>query len=387
MNLPISGTALVLLFVSLRVRYNKDTLHNSLKRIDYGGNALLVASVVSVLLALTWGGVQFAWSSWRTIVPLVLGLVGLMAFLGLESTTLIAEHTMPIRLFANRTSLGAFALTFVHSLLMYCMSYFLPLYFQAVLNTGPTVSGVNMIPICVVAMPFAMAAGVGVSKWGRYRPWFFVGTALLAICFGLLTRLDENTTSAYWAGVECIGAAGLGILTTTTLPAIQAPLVETDQAVSTATWGFVRSFGGVWGVAIPAAVFNSRVNQLVAGINNPSIRAQLSNGGAYGLAAVGGDDVTAGWDPQEKAQVIGIYVDGLQRCWQVALGFALLGFLLCFVVKEVTLRTHLKTDFGLEGEKQGSEEHGSDGSTDLPEKVVVQNGHETKPDLDSTVKQ
>lgn len=361
LNLPISGTAFVLLFITLRVRYNKDTLHNSLKRVDYSGNLLLIASVVSVLLALTWGGVQYSWSSWHTILPLVMGLVGLIAFLALESTNWIAEHTMPIRLFTNRTSLGAFALTFVHSLLMYCLSYFLPVYFQAVLDTGPTRSGVNVIPICVVSMPFAMIAGWSVSKWGRYKAWFFTGTALLAIAFGLFTRLGKQSSTAYWAGVEAIAAAGLGILVTTTLPAIQAPLAETDQAVTTATWGFVRSFGGVWGVAIPAAAFNSRVNQLVSQISDPAIRSELANGGAYALASTGGQPATAGWDPALKAKVVGIYVESLKRCWQVALGFSLLAFVLCFVVKDVALRTDLETDFGLEREKQSGGE-----ATSLP---------------------
>lgn len=92
-----------------------------------------------------------------------------------------------------------------------------------------------------------MGAGMGISKFGRYRPWFFLGTAAFAISFGLYSRLDENSSAAYWAGAQCIGAAGVGMLVTTTLPVIQAPLIESDQAVATATWGFIRSFGGVMG--------------------------------------------------------------------------------------------------------------------------------------------
>ncbi|ETS82779.1 hypothetical protein PFICI_04655 [Pestalotiopsis fici W106-1] len=86
LNLPVSGVALIMLFAVLRVQYKKDSMRNSLKRVDFGGNVLLIASVVSVLLALTWGGVEFPWSSWRTILPLVLGVLGIAAFLGIEST-------------------------------------------------------------------------------------------------------------------------------------------------------------------------------------------------------------------------------------------------------------------------------------------------------------
>ena len=125
LNLPVAGVALVLLAVVLRVQYTKDTMKNSLKRVDLAGNTLLITSVVSVLLALTWGGVDFPWSSWRTILPLVLGLLGIIAFLAIESTTLIPEPTMPMRIFSNRTSLGGFALTLIHAMLMYWVSYFL----------------------------------------------------------------------------------------------------------------------------------------------------------------------------------------------------------------------------------------------------------------------
>ena len=125
LNVPVAGVALVLLAVVLRVQYTKDTMKNSLKRVDLAGNTLLITSVVSVLLALTWGGVDFPWSSWRTILPLVLGLLGIIAFLAIESTTLIPEPTMPMRIFSNRTSLGGFALTLIHAMLMYWVSYFL----------------------------------------------------------------------------------------------------------------------------------------------------------------------------------------------------------------------------------------------------------------------
>ncbi|ETS82778.1 hypothetical protein PFICI_04654 [Pestalotiopsis fici W106-1] len=263
---------------------------------------------------------------------------------------------MPIRLFSNRTSLGGFAVAFVHSMLTYWITYFMPLYFQAVLRTDAITSGVNILPMAALAMPFAMIAGFGVSKFGRYRPWFFLGYALFAISFGLFSRLDEKSSTAYWAGSQCIGAAAAGILTTTTLPCIQAPLSEVDQAVATATWGFVRSFGGVWGVAIPAAIFNSQVNSLVQErLQDKQLQSLLSNGGAYALAS-GGQIGTITSDPLVNSQVNSIFVDSLRLCWQVGIGFSLLGFFVSAVVKEVAMRTHLETDFGLEERrKEGGE--------------------------------
>ena len=44
------------------------------------GNALVIGSSSSVVIALTWGGVRYPWSSVHTLTPLVLGLVGLVFF-------------------------------------------------------------------------------------------------------------------------------------------------------------------------------------------------------------------------------------------------------------------------------------------------------------------
>lgn len=61
LNLPIGGTAAVLLFFFLHVGYNRQmTLGQRLKRIDVVGAIILVMASVSVLFALTYGGSKYA---------------------------------------------------------------------------------------------------------------------------------------------------------------------------------------------------------------------------------------------------------------------------------------------------------------------------------------
>ncbi|PLB54745.1 multidrug resistance protein Fnx1, partial [Aspergillus steynii IBT 23096] len=363
LNLPICGAALLLLIPFLHVNYKKDSIRNMFRRVDLLGNALLIASVVAILLALTWGGIKHPWASWRTLLPLILGILGLAGFLALESSTLLPtdEPTMPLRLFANRTSLGSFGLTFIHAMLTYWITYFLPVYFQSVKEASPIRSGVDLLPTAVSGIPFAILAGSGLSLLNRYRPFHFAGFALLILSSGLFTLLDADSSTATWAGFQILGAAGVGALQTTTLPALQAPLAEADVAVATATWAFLRSLGGIWGVAIPAAVFNSQINNLIPSRlrGDPSLQARLANGGAYELATK--EFMTSLNDsPRVKTAVVGVYVDSLRIVWYVGLAFAILGFLVAFVVKEVPMREHLETEFGLDKEKKREIEEGSD---------------------------
>lgn len=44
-----------------------------------------MAATTSAMIGLTWGGIQFAWSSAQILVPLILGFVGLAAFMVYEA--------------------------------------------------------------------------------------------------------------------------------------------------------------------------------------------------------------------------------------------------------------------------------------------------------------
>ncbi|KAI1776997.1 putative multidrug resistance protein fnx1 [Hypoxylon cercidicola] len=351
-NLPLSGLTFGMVVISLKALPKGSSSvakKSSIARIDFAGNALLVTSITSILLALTWGGGQFPWSSWRTILPLVLGFVGLPLFLLFE--TRVPEPTTPLRLFTNRTSLAGFWCAFIHNMLIFWVLFALPIYFQSVLGSSAFRSGVSILPTAAVFAPITIVSGGVMSKLGRYRPLLMVGFAFIPISIGLLSRLNETTTTGYWVGIQIIGAVGYGIITPVTLPTILTPLAESDVAVGTATWAFMRGFGTIWGAAIPLAIFNSKADELVSARlgDNEGVRAALSNGGAYTLAAGGMLDSTLNLDgdPALAAVVKGIYVDSLRVSWQVALAFALVGFLLTFVVKELHMRGELETEFGL----------------------------------------
>lgn len=346
-NLPLSGVALALLVPFLRLRYKREgNLLDRLRRVDYLGNAVLILAVVAILLALTWGGTVHAWSSWRTIVPLVLGFVGLIGFLVYEATPAVREPTMPMRLFANRTSSTSFVLTFLHGILLYWACYFLPVYFQAVLDASPTRSGIMLFPIATTTAPFGVAAGILITATGHYRVFHFAGFALMAIACGLFTLLDASSPTGYWVGFQILFGTGAGFIFTSTLPAILAALPESEVATATATWAFLRSFGSIWGTAIPSAVFNSRVNQSLYTIADQGTRAWLKDGGAYQHAAK--EFLRAVRETPVWPDVLDVYVDALRVVWYVSIAFAGIGVPLAFLIKGLHLREEVNTEFGME---------------------------------------
>ncbi|KAF8860417.1 MFS general substrate transporter [Acephala macrosclerotiorum] len=346
LNLPIGGLTLILLVVFLDVNYDKEThFMVRIKRIDWIGNTFFVISMVSILIALSWAGALYSWSSFRVLVPLILGLVGLVAFLIYEASPFCAEPTMPLHLFTNRTSFTAYGLTFFHSISTISAIYFLPVYFQGVRGTSPARSGIDFLPTILFLLPAAITAGGLLSTFGRYRPLHHAGFAIMLIGFGLFSLLNVNSSTAVWVIFQAIEAAGAGLVLPVLLPAVQASLAEADTALATSTWAFVRSFGLIWGITIPSAVFNNRFESLMTAINDPAIVAELSGGQAYERATkVFLDSIM---DPVVRNQIIWVFSETLKTIWYVSIAFAALGFLLVNFEKEVPLRKELDTKFGI----------------------------------------
>lgn len=350
LNLPIGGTAITCLFFFLQVNYQKEPWQEKIKRIDYTGNVLLMTSIVSILLALTWGGTTYAWSNWRIIVCLVLGLIGMIIFHAFEASSWCPEPMMPPHIFRHRTSFIALAVSFIHNMLTFWVIYFVPVYFQAVKLSTSTRAGVQFLPSVILAVPTAIVAGGLLTKWGRYKPIHIVGTAVILLGLGLFTLFDAESSPAEWIIFQIITAIGLGLLLTTTLAAVQAPLEEKDVGLATATWAFIRSYGAIWGISIPAAIFNTEFARLSDRISDPAVSAQLAGGEAYSHVS---STFIKSFAPQVQREVVSVYTDTLKLVWYVSLAFAALAFILTFFEKELNLRTELETQYGIKDAKEG----------------------------------
>jgi hypothetical protein len=355
-NLPIGGAAFIALFVFLRVNHERDpSWRRRLARIDFTGNAIFVAAIVAMLLALTWGGAVYEWNTYHVIVPLVLGFVGLGLFTTYE-WVYSKEPSFPRAVLANRTSAAAFTLTLLHSISTYWAFYFMPIYFQSVKAEPPFMSGVYTLPIFAGILPFAMGGGLLLSKTGRYKPIHLAGFAVITVSFGLLSLLDANSSTAAWVCFQLLLAAGSGLLAGILLPAMQAPLEEKLMAATTGVWAFARGFGAVWGVTIPSAVLNNEARvhaeQLV---QDPELRGFLTGGRAYEFATEA--FLNSIEDPEARATVVLVFSRSLRTVWYVAVAFAGLAFLVTFIEKEVELKDKHETKFGIQekSEKDASE--------------------------------
>lgn len=233
-NLPIAAVSLALLVLFLHVNYDRQSSAASrLRRIDYTGNAILIASVTAILIALSYGGTSYSWSSLHVLVPLLLGFAGIGSFLLYESSRWCMQPMTPVQHFKNRTSAAAFFLTFAHSMLSFWTLYFLPVYFQGVKLEDPTRSGALLLPTVCTIVPGGMISGAILSKTGGYRPMHLASFALMTLCTGLFIMFDQNSHTALYVCVQVIGGFGSGLALSTLLHLAQSGVLQYPPPYST----------------------------------------------------------------------------------------------------------------------------------------------------------
>ncbi|KAK0641431.1 major facilitator superfamily domain-containing protein [Cercophora newfieldiana] len=350
LNLPIGAVCLVITFLFLHVSHaNHGTFSSKMKRIDWGGVTLLTLSCIGVMYAITYGGSARPWSDPRVYGPLTAGLALIPIFIAYEGSPLAIDPVTPYHLFGNRTSAAAYAITFLHSIMCLWIVYVFAVYFQSVLGVSQTLSGAYLIPT-VIAFPLSAAIGGAVmAKIGRYKPIHLSSFALLTLGCGLASILRPTSHAAAWVFFQIFIAVGIGLPMATLLPAVQARLPESDVAVSTGTWAFLRSVGVIWAVTIPAAVFNNRFESLLYTIEDAGARATLDGGQAYSHATA---DFVSGFAEVVRGQVREVYSLSVQRVWHIAIVLSGVSFLLVLLEKEVELRKELNTEFGLQEEEK-----------------------------------
>jgi EmrB/QacA subfamily drug resistance transporter len=267
-NLPIGIAALVLCNQVLRLVHNPRRDH----KIDWWGALTLVLGVGSLLLALSWGGNEYAWGSPTIIALFAVGaaLAGLFLFI----ETRASEPILPLKLFHNRTftlaNLAGFAVGFG----MFGGIIYIPLYLQIVKGASPTESGLLMLPMMAGIIVTSIICGAATARLGHYK-WFPVfGIAILSaglIMFSLL----EVTTPLWHAFIYMVVVGiGLGMSMQTLILGIQNSLSFHDMGAGTSTATFFRSMGGSFGVAVMGTVLN---NALASEIRTrlPAALAQL----------------------------------------------------------------------------------------------------------------
>lgn len=351
LNLPIAGVAAALVAAFLRLKTPPGTLREKLARMDWIGNFLIIASSTATVLGLTWGGVQFAWTSAQTLVPLILGFVGIVAFF-LYEAFVSAHPLIPFSLLSNRTSLSGYIQTFIAPIVTSAVIWFMAIYFQACRDASPIRSAVNALPLAIVIGPCLIISGVLIAVTKSYRLQLFVGWVFYMVSMGALSTLHADSPTSHSVGLITLTGVAAGILYSATYFPVLAPLPVTENAHALALFAFLRSFASVWGVSIGTAVLQTQLKMRLP----PAFASRFPGGVSLAYAAI--PEIRALREPL-KEQVRGAFGRSLQVVWQVSIGISAIGLLASLAMKALPLHTQMDEKWALE---EGGAKDGADGA-------------------------
>jgi len=271
-NVPFAILAMAVVFAVLP---SHTALHKR-ATIDWLGSGALIAGVVPLLLALSWGGSIYPWNSPQVIGLLVAAVVFGAAFLFIESRA--EAPTIPLDLFRNRSFTASVIITFLTSMGMFGAILYIPLFVQAALGDTATISGLVLTPMMLGFIVVSIASGLFLSRTGRYKLLAIVGTAITTVGMFLLGQMTAATDNATLVRNMVVLGIGLGTSMALFTIVVQNAFPVERLGVVTASLAFFRSIGGVVGVAVLGSVMTNRMtSELQAGISTlpPAVAAKL----------------------------------------------------------------------------------------------------------------
>ena len=172
-NLPFGGVSLAVVFFFFSNpdrQYSHISFKERMKQVDLVGAVFLICAIVSLLLALQWGGQTYPWKNskvWGTLLGF--GLI-ISVFIAIQVYQK-DRATIPLRVFKQRTICVSCVFSAFLSMGLYTHIFYLPFYFQASKGTTAEESGIRTIAYLVSITCSSIVIGGLITFLGYYSPF------------------------------------------------------------------------------------------------------------------------------------------------------------------------------------------------------------------------
>jgi MFS family permease len=328
MTLPTATVLLVL----LPLKHISINPIENMRKIDYGGILLNVASTLLLLIPLSGGGVTYAWSSSFFVGATVAGVVSTVMFYIYE-WKFASLPIMPLRLYSAPHCWALYLQSLLTGLAYFGNFFYLPIYFQSILRYSPLVSGALILPIVISTSLASIACGQYMTRVGSYMHCILAGFVLWSVGNGLTLLFDRGSGLGILIIILIVEGAGIGLTLQPTLVGMYANSRTEDRAVITGLRNFIRTIGGAFGVVVSGVILSNTLRQGLAkeSFMSDSLLTDLTSS-TYVL-----DDLDLSDDQQNK--ILDVYMLGLRYIFVFFTVCSGLSLLLTFWVGNTSLKT------------------------------------------------
>ncbi|PTD10089.1 Efflux pump FUS6 [Fusarium culmorum] len=298
-NLPFCGVAYIMIPITMRIKRKEDaSVNTKIKEFDWIGTIIFVA----------------------TVVPLVFGILGLIAF---------GVHIKFCRRYSRCDPL-----------------------LRPSLPTLPPLSmvsscGVAVLPFTGTVAPAAVVVGLLIAKTGTYRPFIWAGWTLVPLGMGLMMLLEKDTETYKWVLIYLTGGLGLGILYSAQAFAAQASASNSDLPFAASMYAFCRSLGQGIGVAVGGVTFQNEFRKQIEKSTEFALKADEWAKDASALVQIVKKSPAS--MQLMRDTIINGYIKGLRTVWMVLTLVACVALVVSLVgVKAKSLDRKFETEHELD---------------------------------------
>ncbi|KAI0809858.1 MFS toxin efflux pump [Xylaria sp. FL0064] len=321
LNLPVGAVTIAILIVLFKDSKNQKLTEgpsaSKLQQLNIPALAIFTGSIVSLLLALEWGGTEYSWNSGRIIALLAVSVLAFGTFVTLEMSRKDCA-TIPSSVVLNRTAGLCLLYAFCSSAAFNVIDYFLPIWFQAIRGASAAESGAMLLPSIVGLSVAAISSGFIVSFFGYYTPLMILGSTMMTIGFGFLISFTPTTGISSLIGWQALFGIGIGFSFPQPWTAIQTALPAEDVPVGLSAVSFAISMGAALIISISQSIFTNLLRDRLSAIPGVDVDRIISSGATDLLKIIA---------PSEKDRVLNAYNWAVTRTFLVCVAVSILGLL------------------------------------------------------------
>lgn len=249
-NLPIGFLAFLMVWRYLpRIVHHEDKVGG----LDWGGVALLVATLFTLLLASEMGSV-LGFLNPKLWILMVVSIVLVYWFYKHQMQS--NRPILPSHLLEHSTIRLLAVLSFLSGMMLFILIFYLPLLLQAGFALSPKVSGTLVTPILVGITVGSIINGRIIVKIKQTRFVYLMGIALLLVGLLMLAQTNQTSSHAYLLFASAFCGLGFGFQIPNLTLQMQATVAKADLGSSSALVQTLRSVGSMFGASIGGLMVN-----------------------------------------------------------------------------------------------------------------------------------
>ncbi|KAI1335922.1 MFS drug efflux transporter [Xylariaceae sp. FL0016] len=285
--------------------------------IDFVGAVLLAGSMVTLIMAISFGGVVYAWSSGSIIALFVVSGVLVIAFALQQTFTILTTKEMrifPLHFLRSPLLVILAFIVAAAATASFVLIFFVPLFYQLVAGESALQSGVHLLPYVAFMVAVCVGSGMALSKWGYYMPWCVFSGVFIVIGSATLFIVDEHTSTPKVYGFTIIYALGVGATIQLPFSVASAKVPPEEGGLAVGYCSFFQFIGPAVALSIGNAAFlNEAANKLSSLL--PGFSREVILGSLFGLYP----EVLSGNSNVSHETIVSVIADAIGNVYAIPL--------------------------------------------------------------------